>query len=444
MPPVPEAAFRELLADCSRSEFADFVADLWVARGRPVSREGDRLLVDGDAELRPVVDPEWGDLAPDDDLVVVAAVEAPPAAPDAVVGPAELRRVLLYDVPRERAAELFERHFDEPLAGEWSGRSDPGATGGQRTATVTDALAGDAGRPLAVESRFAVLATGVLLVALVGLLATGALHADPGPTDTVVSPTVTDAGQPGDSGRAGSATPTASGTIPATATPFHRGSVSPTATVAESYPPGLGPDGVSSARRLADTHAGAVSGRSYELVLVYREYGEGRQLGVVREVVQVADRRTYVTELSRTGGVLSTPAAVSSTEAYANGSVRYERRVDGGDVEYVARDRAVGDDDGFADRVGSMVASRLGAGWTLVVGNYHEAGTRFYVVGFRSDEAVGNAIVDEHGVVHSLTWQYTPEDYPRVTAEVTLRYDFENVTVEPPTWLGAARNATEP
>jgi hypothetical protein len=441
MPPVPQAAFRDLLASCSRSRFAGFVADLWTARGRPVSREGDRLVVDGDAELRPVVDQEGADLAPDDDTVVVAAVEPPPTAPDAVVGPAELRRVLLYDVPRERAAELFERHFDEPLDGEWPGRGDAGAAGGSRTAAGGGALAG--GGLLAAESRLAVLATGALLVALVGLLATGALHAGPGATDVAPSPTVTDAGQPDDGGRTGSATSSASGAGPATVTPFDRGSVSPTATVAESYPPGLGPDGVSSARTLADTHVGAVSGRSYELVLVYREYGDGRPLGVVREVVRVADRRTYVTELARTGGVLGSPTAVSSTEAYANGSVRYERRVDGGEVEYAARDRTVGDDR-FADRVGAIVASRLGAGWALVVGNYREAGTRFYVVGFRGDEAVGNAVVDERGVVHSLTWQYTPEDYPRVTAEVTLRYDFGNVTVEPPEWYGAAANATEP
>jgi hypothetical protein len=116
---VPEDAFRELLADRSREVFAAFVADLWRARGHEVVREGDRLHVD-DGTLRVVdrVDPAAGR---DGDERPVAATPLPGHAPDDAVGPDDLRRMLLYGVERERAAELFEEQFDRPLDGDWSG-----------------------------------------------------------------------------------------------------------------------------------------------------------------------------------------------------------------------------------------------------------------------------------------------------------------------------------
>ena len=118
MPPLSESAFRSLLADCDQSAFAAFVAGLWRARGREVRREGDRIVADG-RELRPVVDPDGH--SPADvgqssaDVVLVTATSPPSGVAGTVVGPGDLYRMLLNDVPRDHAADLFQAHFGRPL-----------------------------------------------------------------------------------------------------------------------------------------------------------------------------------------------------------------------------------------------------------------------------------------------------------------------------------------
>lgn len=119
---VPRAAFRTLLADCSRSTFADFVADLWRAKGETVGREGERVVVD-DEVLLPVLDP--GDEPPDDGRLVVARRTGSDA--DAV-GADSLYEMLLYGVDRERAAAVFEAHFGRPLDDDWSDLVEEHAT----------------------------------------------------------------------------------------------------------------------------------------------------------------------------------------------------------------------------------------------------------------------------------------------------------------------------
>jgi hypothetical protein len=139
---VPEDAFRELLADLSGDAFVAFVADLWRARGHEVVREGDRLHVD-DGTLLVVerVDPA---ASRDGDQRPVSATPLPEHAPDDAVGPDDLRRMLLYGVERERAAELFEEQFDRPLDGDWSDWR--GWLGGGE---APDAAAGDGDRETA-------------------------------------------------------------------------------------------------------------------------------------------------------------------------------------------------------------------------------------------------------------------------------------------------------
>ncbi len=118
MAPLSESAFRSLLADCERSAFADFVAGLWRARGREGERVGDRIVADG-RELRPVVDPDEqppeGSVDSDREVVLVTATPPPEDASATVIGPGDLYRTLLDDVPREWAGDLFEAHFGRPL-----------------------------------------------------------------------------------------------------------------------------------------------------------------------------------------------------------------------------------------------------------------------------------------------------------------------------------------
>lgn len=133
MPPLPESEFRSLLAGRSQGAFADFVADLWQARGREVRRDGDRLLVDG-RELRPV---RKYDGSPPTRTIVVTATPLDAKTDETILGPADLYHALLYDVPRERASDLFESHFDRPLEREQEAEADR-TTDAATTSAETD------------------------------------------------------------------------------------------------------------------------------------------------------------------------------------------------------------------------------------------------------------------------------------------------------------------
>ncbi|WP_435119439.1 hypothetical protein [Halolamina sp. C58] len=130
MPAVPEPAFRALLADCSRSTFAAFVADLWAAQGKSVEREDDRLLVDGELFL-PVQESDAE--PPDDGRLVVADSVAHDA--DAI-GAATLHEILLYGLDRDRAAAVFEEHFGRPIDDDWSDLTEDSPAGDAPTKTA--------------------------------------------------------------------------------------------------------------------------------------------------------------------------------------------------------------------------------------------------------------------------------------------------------------------
>lgn len=135
MAPVPEATFRSLLADLSQDVARAFVADLWRARGFDVTREDGHLLGDG-RELQVVTgDPQ--PTATGDELVVSTA-SSPAADDDVVVGPGDLHRILLYDIPRDRAAVVFETHFGRSLDGDWPAPTGEAGTAGTAVGDTSD------------------------------------------------------------------------------------------------------------------------------------------------------------------------------------------------------------------------------------------------------------------------------------------------------------------
>jgi len=489
MAPVPPAAFRELLAERSRSSFAAFVADLYAARGREVTRDGGRVVVDGDRVLAPVGAPADGTALGEADAAVGDAestaptlVSATPTDDAAAVGPDDLRRMLLYDVPRDRAAALFERHFDRALDGEWpSPTPDPVVAGGSDDLEGTaprawpesgddGAAAGAARNPGGADtgdvegdaddgtpgertswrrrlsvgggSRRAAAAT-LLVFALVG-----AAVAAPavGPGERVLGGATTTPTGSGTPHRAPTATATEMETLPHSfpdkGTPATGAAEAPEPNA--TYPPGVSSQGVGDVDALAAAHVRQVTTRSYELEIRYREFREGTPSGEMREVVRVGNRTVYVSDVSVSGVLLDEPRAVSVVETYADGAVRYERRVRSSDPVGTARaTRTLADvESPFAGRVGELVWTRLGARQTRVVGRSVDDGVTKYLVAFRGERYVGSARVDENGVVHELRWRFTPEDTPRLTAEVLVRYEFGNVTVAEPGWVADARNAT--
>lgn len=480
MAPVPPPAFRELLAERSQSSFAAFVADLYAARGRAVARDGDRVVVEGERVLVPVVDAADRTADVEADARVVSTL---PTDDETVVGPDALRRMLLYDVPRDRAAALFERHFDRELDGEWpspepdpvsTGGSDgldeagprawPESTGGQGapagpaqdstgndgsdvdgpTDGATSPGEQDSWRrrlPGGADSRRS--AAAILVVfALVGV-AVAAPAVAPGESVLGGFTAAQTTGTP-------SSAPTATGTEMETLPHSFPDKGTPATGAAEApepnttYPPGVSSQGVEDVDALAAAHVRRVTNRSYELEIRYREFHEGTPSGEMRELVWVHNRTVYVSDVSVSGVLLDEPRSVSVVETYADGAVRYERRVRSSDPVATARATRTLEDleSPFAGRVGELVWTRLGARETRVVGRSVDDGVTKYLVAFRGERYVGSARVDENGVVHELRWRFTPEDNPRVTAEVLVRYEFGNVTVSEPPWVADARNTT--
>lgn len=457
MAPVPAGRFRELLAARSRSAVAAFVADLWTARGRPATSDGAHVHVDGGPTMV-VPDRPGGTTG--------CAVVVPADGEGDGLDPADLRGALLYDAPRERAAALFERHFDRPLDGDWPGATasggrggDPeGASPGPRNDGVSASTGRDAGppasagrdsdRPAASEpggdgppatergddspddvdgaegfaSRRVAAASVLVLVALAAVVAAGGGPAALSPAPPSTTPTAVPQSE-----------------TPETAFAFGQGPND------AAYPPGLGDDGVTDAGLLGDGHAGAVAGDSYTVVITYREYYEGTPNGLSRETVRVANRTAYRSTVTTTGGFVQDPVVVADEEVYADGSTRYVRREGPDGVTYAATP-AVLDSDGegvVADRIETLVARRLSANRTRVVGGYDRGGRTRFVVTFAGQRRVGSAIVGDDGFVQLLRWRVTPADHPRVTAEVTIRVRRGPVTLQAPEWYAAARNGSD-
>lgn len=466
MAPVPEPAFRDLLAEISREAFVDFLADLWAARGHDVAREGDRVIVDDRRVLVPVVDD--GGVDPRDDRGPTdperVLVSATTTDGDRGIGPAELRQILLYGIPRDRAAELFEGHFDRELDGEWPGwdrasstvearespepapdarcdrhaspsdRGDPPAAG---SAAATDARTDRSpGRRDGHRSRRMVV-LGIVIALVVGLAAAAPVAPPAGEwldgESTATDPT-------------GTPTPESAlhtDTARATAGPGTGSDADTTETTAVDYPPGVASDGVRDAGVLARAHLRGVANRSFELTVTYREYQDGAPTGTVREWIRVDEPTGYVSRVERTGMVLGEPRAVSEEETYANGALRYDRRVQAAEYVTTVRDvRLEADWSPFDDRVAGLVRTLLSTRDSRIVGTSRRDGVTNHLIVFRGEEGVGSVRVDEVGVVHSLHWRFTSPDEPHVTAELVVRYDFGPVTVSEPAWVEDARNAT--
>lgn len=148
MRPIPVDAFRQALGELSAETFADFVADLWRARGRHPRRAGDALSVKdpytGDRKLLyPLAAGEApGAVPPDADVVVAASgANAPARAGVEVVDADELHRLVRYGVDRPASLRLLETHLGYEPPPDDAGTGDPAG----RSGTADDTPARGAG-----------------------------------------------------------------------------------------------------------------------------------------------------------------------------------------------------------------------------------------------------------------------------------------------------------
>jgi hypothetical protein len=409
---VDPAEFAALLDDLPPERFEAFVVDLWRARGWTVDpaegylRATDRFGADYVIHLQRVTAPRAGP-GVTELLVTSDWTEAPPDV--RVVGPPELRRLLRYAVDPERARTLFVRTFDRPPEG-----TKPGGWFDRGTAAAVLGL--DRRRAAAVLVLAAGLSLAAMGVSLVG--------SEPGPAAPAPLAGPTDTATP-------APTPTAG-------------------TPVAALPPGVARDGSVDAARLARAHREAISGRSYRLVVSYREFGGRASAGTGRERIVVESANVYATDVFRAGTLAYEPGILADVEAYAEGGVRYQRAVDG--ESPALGTRAIGDPAvaaRYAERVQTLLSRYLAVDRTRIVTRFSRDGRTHYWLAFgddggpRATNVTGSAIVDDRGVVHSLRWSYEIPGTDGRAAVASIQYaQFGDVRAAPPAWYVAARNRT--
>ncbi|MFC4358524.1 hypothetical protein ACFO0N_11290 [Halobium salinum] len=485
MPPLSSTAFRERLAALSLPDRAAFVAAVWRARGRSASVDGTRVRIaekssaDGVESRSWVVDVDFERREADD-------VDSDDRRYDgeALLDPADLRRLLLYALPAETGDRLVRAHLgvalrstqypratppdagdstdDAELAGDLGGAVEaegPDEGGGPDDAEAADDVeaasrgsfrgTSDSLGPWVPTSRrrqAVVVLVGVAVVAAVlgggglGLPSLGSPDgalstADEGTTTTESAETAaSDAQSAVDGTGAGSASATdpartASGaeespddadSPPDDAAPFTGGDSD------ASLPPGVTPNAVD-ARALAAAHGRVLGNTSYTLVLTHREFRDGRPTAVRREVARVEGSERYVSSVTGAGEPTATVQVVADEEVFANGSVRVERGVDG-----EPRDARSGQsdfaepDDPFRSRAENYVDWFTSVREAGVVETVERDGRTLYWLSLADDpwlgveNSTGSALVDERGLVHSLRRSYDVPGRPGVSVTVTV------------------------
>lgn len=333
-----EADFTAALVRLSPTEFSDFVADLWEARGRSVQRDGRRLSVSdptGSAEqvLYPLVADEEGPVPAGVDVLVSADQRGGRSA-ERVVGPTELYQLTRFGIDRPASDRLLAEHVDESLtwttgrlafdagqtgtadgdsevadeepgvAGEESGVADDGSaemgadgTAGEGEVSTAEAdertSTADAGGDSLADRR-------TLLVTFGGFLGGFGIAA---------------AGVPGSVDTAGETSGPPGGTA--------------TRTPARILAPGLDADGVADPNALASAHGGRLESTSFTIASRKTVHGPGGELfsslGVTVRVAESRAFRAWVATAGPGGWALfeETPARV---ELWSDGDT-YLRRV---------------------------------------------------------------------------------------------------------------------
>lgn len=465
MNPDRDESFSALFQRLDARAQREFVAALYAARGWDTRLAGNIILATRDGQTRriAVAHPNlFGNSSvPDGDVVIVAGEKESIDADIEADGvdyetPADLRTVLLYGLSREEAANIFENHFDRPL-------SVIVSTAG------TDRSAAPALWPHELTVQQVSVVTATLLVVALWAVGAGFLQ-DTGSPNLPPESNTTD-------------TPDAVGAI---------GSQ-------QTYPPGVGPDGVENSRVVMEAHVSYLANQSYE----YRISASGPQhapfmLGLtswnasvhVENTTHYRYRRSSVAphgfrvgHRAYPGGEnvtfwepIRNPEAYNRTErevltkqVYANGTSKFWRfdtpegevyrhlseaqvsttqeralfhftdRVDAVDTylrQFLATDNS---------SVRCLQTSNTGDCLTYRVIATGDPELRGDVADYRAD-----AVIESSGFVRSLSVRYTIArlDNPEKRERVQFRLEYvavgnETITTTPPEWLDAAKNETE-
>jgi len=431
---------------------ADFVADLYEARGYDVDRVGDRLLC----------------LSPGDRTVAVCPEStAPRQSVDAVVAPdvteladleadhidAEtLHEHIHYAIDRAKARDLLVTHLgvtetnlaadtdsrgpdspkrDRLSKGKGVGSSDEAA--GHDVGTTDDTVApGWFDASAVLGQRIGQWGVAVLVVAVAVLLvgvAVGGLSEMPGSdrdTDdsTVVAPeprpTPWNDSLANVAVRNATLTPTSGSDVTADA---------------ESLPPGIGPGGIADRNVLTATHRAQLTNDSHTVTIEHREYGDDgeRVTGVYTETIRVENESRYRADVSVVGNLSTTPRAIAGADLFVIGNERY---IDESTHSPYFRSRAT------PARFRWQLVRYLR--WSLSVerSTIHEGSpantTRITTDGDPYpgvENASGTVYVTDDGLISYARWTYTlPTESNKRVEFVVRTTDVGSTTVSRPPW----------
>lgn len=445
MPPVTPETFAAHLRTLDEAGLAGLVADVWAACGWDVRVSSGTVVAEHDGGRERIrVHPAGsvvGDLigrgtpalADADALVVARDTDrlrtAAAAADVTYVPPTELRRRLLYAIPREHAERLYETHVGESLV------ESPGSA-------ISDATGGNGSDSDGGVTRWATARTDrvvVTLFLLVALVVAGVGNAGYVSVGGSEQQAVTPAGQ----------FDTATGTP----TESTAGSAGEPNGSDSAYPPGLSAGGVENATLLADAHLKKVLNRQYTLDVLFS--GPPAATGFerwasVRWQLTVAGNRNFVLSATYRGAAMD-PRSIDRG-SYADGVMFYRRVETPNGTRYTAMPAGAADASAYAYFGRMLVKRYLATSSSRVERVQTENGTRYLVVATGTpdhldERAAGyraRAWVTPEGRVVSLSVQYTTGSGGNVQpVRVGMEYrDYRTATVEEPWWLDEAKNAT--
>lgn len=436
---MTRSEFRSHLRDLSATEFTEFVAAVWEARGYQTRVSGRQISVieeDTGREKRLWTEyrRRWfrrtGKRPPQDvDIIVTNTVKSAggPGAKEIVDGNA-LRAMTLYAIDRDTGRALFQEFFGRDL---------------RRPVAPSPSLASRVPDELAMEPIYAVIG-GIALVLIVASIFAGplALGEPTGPETpslaatnssevTFVTPTPTPRAGPGFSERY-------------TPLPVDPGVL----------PPGISRRGIEDTDTLIRAHVRGIRNRSYRLRINYREFSNG-SFAVKRETIRIENKTTYLSEIDSAGKLSTNPYVIDDKEVYADGNRRYERHLDSDERTYtIYSDPTEGRlasgtvRTPFSERTQQYLRWFLAAEESRISDTIHNKGDRYYQIVMIGDpwigfeNSTGVAIVDSHGVVHYLQRTYDIPGAGDTWITVRIQYsNFDEVTVEEPWWYAEARES---
>jgi len=443
MATVSRGRFRAALAALDTGSFAAFVVDLHRTRGHDATRPDDRTVgIDGcRVHVHVPGVTGWASVPSGVDAVVTPGTGRPRGVPSdvAVIDADALYERTVHGVDRDDRERLLGTVFDRPVTGDAVDRGV--GDGGATTAAGTGTGTGTAGRSgwRVLHAVLAVVALGLVAAAVVGL-----------PVGSDGPATQRAAG--GDAG-AGSAVGTATpfvgdgprnGTGERTDDGSAAGTQTPRPPPADAYPPGVNASGITDPTALLSAHARGLSDRDYRAVLTYAEYDDVGRIGRRKFVATVRKPDLARTSVTARGAGFGVADPVPETELFATGdTVYYRERVTNGTRYRIERD-------GFplaqvAVFGQSFLVRALDVDASELAGSVVRDGDRLFRIRIRGDghprtrEVSGTLLVDSDGVVRRVRHSYSANGSDELTAEVTLRYGFEDVVVDAPAWIDEAR-----